>query len=216
MMLASRCLHAVDVGWEMEARLETWFRCFRTIVPGPLYIPELRGPGAFIDEEDREALFSVSFRFPTFAIGQNPIYYWVALMSIHAHLCFTYEMLARLASRLDSVGRGGIPCLCGGQLITSGRASQPCLRHFKQALLPSLGHRKKWYHDTAFKICQSTDYFLRDDLGGFGPTSMLPALAIVRGHWRYAPGDWTREMKWVETILRRIQASGGIIAGSIV
>ncbi|KAK9420262.1 hypothetical protein SUNI508_06531 [Seiridium unicorne] len=183
-------LDTVRQSLRTEERLADWFGSFEDTVPGPLYYPELSIRQCSNDERALGMLFPIAFRFPAPSVAQNLIFYWTALLSIHAHLISIYDMLSGLMDTLDMI-RADLPCTCD-----SG-----CLRHFEMGSLPPLGRRRDWPRTIAYYICQSMEYCLQDNGRGFGPVSVLPVLSVVKAHWTYWPGDWTREIAWVDEVL---------------
>lgn len=199
-------------GQRLESKLDDWLEGYKSTVPGALYHPELSKIDSSVDSPEMGKLFPVAFRFPANIVGQSMIYYWVGLMSVQAHFCFTYTTISQLLSTLDSMGREKLPCTCDCGLDDQDLC---CLQHFTMEMLPPLGHREDWPRTTAHHICQSAEYFLQDGLRGFVPARVLPALALVKGFLKYARGDWTREIGWIDEMFGRISASGNAVAGAI-
>ena len=206
----SDAVATVNEGRKLESILEEWFDDFNATVDGPLYHPKLSTIESVVDSPEQGKLFPVAFHFPTFIVGQNLLYYWVALMNIHAHLCFTYLIITQFLTTLEAMDRNHLPCICQGV-----DSSPLCLQHCSIRLFPALGYREEWPRTTAYNICQSVEHLLLRKKRGFGPASVLPALALVKGFWKHAPGDWTREIAWVDDMLDRIRASGSGIAGAL-
>ncbi|KAK6065777.1 hypothetical protein SCUP234_12397 [Seiridium cupressi] len=192
-------LDTVCQSLQTEERLADWFGSFEDTVPGPLYYPELSIRQCSSDERALGMLFPIAFRFPAPSVAQNLIFYWTALLSIHAHLISIYDMLSGLMDTLDMI-RADLPCTCD-----SG-----CLRHFEMGSLPPLGHRRDWPRTIAYDICQSMEYCLQDNGRGFGLVSVLPVLSVVKAHWTYWPGDWTREIAWVDEVLLELGQKSAI------
>jgi len=209
--ILSGALESIRDGQRMESTVEEWFNHFKDTIPGSLYHPELSNVDSVVDDSDSGKLFPVAFHFPAFIVGQSLVFYWVAVLSVHAHLCFTYEILARLSAMLDSLGRESLSCSCDGT-----EKPRHCLRHFTMELLPSLGPREQWPRGAAYNICRSVEYFLLDKTRGFGPAGVLPALTMVKGFWKHAAGDWSREIAWVNDMLSRIRESGNGIADALL
>lgn len=208
-------LETIREGERLESSLGRWFAQFETIAPGPFYSPQLSKHDSVVDSPESGKLFPVAFHFSSFPIGQILIYYWMGVMSVQAHLCFTYARLAKLVTTLDTAGRANYPCTCNcfnpdGDTTTQSH----CLHHFTMASLPPLGQREEWPWTTAYNICQSTEYFLNSERKGFGPATVIPGLALVSGFWGAWPGDWSRHRAWVEEMLCRIRTSGNGIAGT--
>ncbi|KAK0751623.1 hypothetical protein B0T18DRAFT_426240 [Schizothecium vesticola] len=205
-------LECVAEGWRIEAVLTAWYDGFKAVAPGAPYHPELSQMDSVLDSSKTGKVFPVIFRFPNFVVGQNMLYYWIALMSVQAHWCLTYATLARLSETLDAVGRSNLVCICAGE----GEEAVTCLRHFAVDRLPPLGHRQEWPTGAAYHICQSVEYFLLHHARAFGPASMIPGLLLVKAYWIFAPGDMSRETTWVNETLCRVRVSGGNIAGPLM
>jgi hypothetical protein len=212
--ILSHAVRSIHDGIRLESDLGQWFASLKTTAPGPLYSPKLSTLDSIVDNAELGKLFPVSFHFSSFLAGQNMVYFWVALMSVHAHLHFTYRTLAQLLTILNSMDRDSLPCVCDGTQDEDEMTTQ-CLRHFTMESLPALGHREDWARTTAYNICQSVEYFLPDGTRGVTTVGVLPALVLVKGFWGYAPGDWSRQIAWVDDMLHRIRASGNGIAGTL-
>lgn len=208
--ILSSAIEAVRDGQRVESLLGKWFDSFRAAMPGDLYHAELSKITTCFDTDDTGKVFPVAFRFSAFLVGLNLVYYWVALLSVHAQQYSTCRLLARLAAALDAMGRDNLPCTCS-DAIEDGSPVQ-CLRHFAMELLDK---QVEWPRAAASNICQSIEYFLQDRTRGFGPVSVLPALAIAKGFVMHAPGCWDRELAWIDEVIGRIRASGYGIAATL-
>lgn len=205
-------LECIRHGQRIEAVLEAWYGRLKSLAPGALYHAELSQINSVLDSSETGKIFPVVFRFPSFIVGQNMLYYWIALMSVQAHWCFTYATLAKLSETLDSAGRGNFVCVC----TDVAEEAVTCLRHFKVDLLPPLAHRKEWPTGAAYHICQSFEYFILRHAQTFGPASLIPGLLLVKAYWMFAPGDMRREITWVNEMLCRVRVGGGSIAGPLM
>ncbi|KAK8026257.1 hypothetical protein PG990_004080 [Apiospora arundinis] len=98
---------------QIEDALEAWHESFRAAMPGggPMYLVRLSQIDSVADTTEDGKLFPVAFHFPVFMIGQALVYYWIALMSVQARLCYTYETLRQFAGTLDCLGRERLPCV---------------------------------------------------------------------------------------------------------
>jgi hypothetical protein len=195
----------------MDACLADWFAHFEATVAGPLYYPELSRVNSTADSPELGKVFPVAFYYPAFIVAQTLVFYWIALIIVHAHMCLMYKKLARLVALLDTV-KDDISCTCSGTDDNDSAAAMTCLRHFAVELLPPLGHRMEWPRTPARNICQSVEYFLQDQMRGVGPVSVLPALVAVKAYWRFASGDWSREILWINDMVGKIQGKGNEIA----
>lgn len=194
-------LATIREGLRIEHVIADWYARFKETVSGPLYYPELSKREYMVDQSDLGKMFPVAFRFPSFSVAQNLLFYWVALLSLHAHLGWVYGTLSRLLEALELI-RVGLPCTCDSE----------CLRHFTMDDLPALGDRLDWPRTTAYNICQSIEYCLQDHGRGFGPVAILPVLSMVKGYWVHWPGDWSREIEWVDENFSLLGRERSIIA----
>lgn len=198
-------LASIREGLQIEELLTQWHTRFKETVAGPLYYPELPKRKYEIDDSDLGKVFPVAFRFHDFDIAQNLVFYWMALLCVHAHLGWLYGTLARLTGALDLI-RADLPCTCDSD----------CLKHFTMDELPVLGDRLDWPRTTAYNICQSVDYCLQNHGRGFRPVSVLPVLSVVKGHWIHWPGDWSREIAWIDENLSMLGQERSIIAQHLI
>jgi hypothetical protein len=209
-------LLSIRQAYQMESQLSDWFASFEASTSGALYYPELSKFGSVTENLELGKVFPVAFHFSTFAVAQHMLYYWIGLIIVQAHLCFTYKELSHFMATLDPI-RDALPCTCFDTDGTGADDGFPtnCLQHFEMKLLPPLGHRFDWPQTIARNVGQSMEYFLEDGLPGFGSASALPALAVVKGYWEALPGDWSRELTWAEDMFSRISATGYEIAKAI-
>ncbi|KGO73692.1 hypothetical protein PITC_039030 [Penicillium italicum] len=63
------------------------------------------------------------------------------------------------------------------------------------------------YLSVAHKVCQSTEYFLRDDMLLAGPLSISPALGIVLDSLRNRAGHG-EEIAWIQSALEKVRRKG--------
>lgn len=196
----------------MDSRLSEWFTHLESKVSGPLYYPKLSTMESSADSSELGKLFPVSFHFPTYIVGQSLVFYWVAVIVVHAHMCAMYEKLAQQTTAFETM-KEHVPCTCGKvDGSSSSTVVTTCLHHFHTEMLPPLGHRKDWAQKTTRNICQSVEYFLQDQLRTVGPVSILPPLVVVKEYWKYTPGNWFRESLWVKDMIARIKSKGEKIA----
>jgi hypothetical protein len=90
-----------------------------------------------------------------------------------------------------------------------------CLYHSATGLLSSLRSSIEWPLAPARNICQSVEFFLQERMRGEGSISVLPALLIVKAYLRISPGDWNREILWIDDMVGKIQGKCNAIAGYV-
>ena len=69
------------------------------------------------------------------------------------------------------------------------------------------GSRCGEYLSVAHQVCQSVEYFLRDDMLLAGPLSVSPALGIVLDSLRNRPGHGP-EIAWIQSALEVVRRKG--------
>jgi hypothetical protein len=196
----------------MAKCLEAWFVKFEAAAAGPLYHPELSSLNSAADSAELGRVFPVAFYFPSFGVAQTLVFYWAAIILVHGHISFMHEKLAHLVELLATM-KENRPLRSSYTDDDNSTAAIIRLHHSAADLLSSLGSSIEWPPTPARNICQSVEYFLQEQMRGEGPISVLPALVIVKAYWKLTPGDWHREILWVEDMLRRIQSKGNEIAG---
>lgn len=67
--------------------------------------------------------------------------------------------------------------------------------------------RCRGYLSVAHQVCQSVEYFLKDDMLLAGPLSVSPALGIVLDSLRNRPGHG-REIAWIQSTLEVVRRKG--------
>ncbi|KAH8198849.1 hypothetical protein TruAng_006957 [Truncatella angustata] len=195
-------LEAMYEGLKLESRLDEWYRNFKSTIAGPLYYPELSHGEYTVDNGQLGKLFPVAYQFPAFSVAQNVLFYWTALLSVHSHVGWMYKTLSHLTETLDLI-RADLPCTCG---------VSDCLRHFTMDPFLHLRDKMNWPRTIAYDICQSIEYCLQHSTRGFGPISIMPVLAVVKGHWINWPGDYVREIAWIDEIFSNLGQERSIIA----
>jgi len=202
-------INIVDLCWKLDSRLNEWYGRFETFVAGPVYWPKLSMSDSSVDDLESGKVFPVAFYFPSSDVAQMMILYWLALLLVHPILCFMYERLESLVGERQE----GTECSCiqGPTLKTADKTvaiSSLCLRHLTMVKLPSLGYRIGWACGAAKNICQSAEYFMQESMGELGPAIYLPRLIVAREFLVFASGDWTRELKWINNVVSKIQDMG--------
>jgi hypothetical protein len=201
-----------ELCWKIDSQLNQWYRNFETFVAGPVYWPMLSTSDNPVDNVESGRVFPVAFDFPSYDVAQVMILYWLALLLVHPILCHMYERLERFAG----VEQEDIECSCIKHPIPETAdiivgISSICRRHIVMDKLPPLDYRTEWARGAAQNICQSAEYFMHEKLGELGPFIFLPRLLIVREFLVFASGDWTRELSWINILMRKIQDMGNDI-----
>ena len=77
---------------------------FQNSTSGSLYWAQLSIVENCTDDPSNGKLFSVSYHFPSFFIGQLMVMYWNAMVLVHLHLSVAYDILAKLNPSSSSDG----------------------------------------------------------------------------------------------------------------
>jgi hypothetical protein len=194
-------LKTISATQDFNTRLMKWYAGFSASHPGGLYHARLSTRESCSDNPELGKVFPVAYHFPSLPIAQTMLYFWMCQVIAHAHLCSQYAKLERLMKTLEPIA-ADIPCLCSG--VTDAYRPGVCLRHFEVRSLVPLGHFAEWPSSVAYNICQSIDYCLQHSNKVYGPATSLPALALVREHWKRSDGEWAREISWVNDTIRLI------------
>jgi hypothetical protein len=206
-----RTLELIKECQRVDSRLAAWFNNLGATVVGPLYCPKLSSISSTADSQDLGKIFPVAFYFPALIVAKSLVFYWTALLPVHAFMYFMYEKLTGFMASLGPA-RCDIPCSCGTD-SDAVPATMTCLRHFSMSMLPPLDHRSDWSRVPTRNICQSVEYFLQEQVRGMGLITIIPSLLSVKVCWQLDSSDWSRETMWVDDILRKIQGKGNEIAG---
>lgn len=202
-------INIAELCWQIDSQLNEWYRDFETFVAGPVYWPKLSTSDSPVDDVESGRVFPVAFDFPSYDVAQVMILYWLSLLLVHPILCHMYERLESFVG----VELSEMECSCikyPTSETTDLTVAMPsiCLRHVAMDKVPPLGYRTEWARGAARNICQSAQYFMQEKLGELGQLVFLPRLLVVRELLVFASGDWTRELSWINNVMRKIQDMG--------
>lgn len=205
----SRIINITELCWQLDSQIREWYDQYKTFVAGPMYWPTLSTCDSPIDDAESGKVFPVAFEFPSYDVAQSMVLYWLALLLVHPILCHMYERLNNTVGERQE----DMVCTCVDKskleaAKTTEVISSLCLRHLTMDQLPSLGYRREWACGAARNICQSAEYFMQERMGKLGPAIFLPRLVVVREFLAFASGDRTRELNWINHLLRKIQDRG--------
>ncbi|KAH7144321.1 hypothetical protein B0J13DRAFT_42182 [Dactylonectria estremocensis] len=208
--VAAGCAGILQGCLRFESNLGTWLSVFRVAAAGPLYWPELSTTASETDSPELGKLFPVSMCFPSFRVAETMVLFWTLRVLLHFH---AYKIQQKLYAAQETVSEYYDETHGMSQYVVVDMTAQ----HFPPAevLLPPLGHQEESYQTSARYICQSVEYVSRIKPRNLGPNTMLPSLVVVRAILSIAPGDWARELAWVNETLSRIQQMGTQLVGCI-
>lgn len=210
-------LRSIRESWRVDAELDAWFAALEGSVSGSLYWPVFARIKTPADDGEQGQLFPVAFRFPSLIIAHTLVLYWTAAVILRQYLCYLYQRVEELVGDTEALGAAPCTCVLDGQganpEVATADGPTACLRHFKKHELPPLRHRKDWTKTVARDLCQSVEYFLEDSMRCLGPAAILPSLMAVGWLLEHEPGDWARELTWVNYMMGLVQRKGNEIAG---
>ena len=207
-------LHSAQLCWDTDSALRKWRARLDAVEQGPLFRSEPSKLDTAADDDESGKLFPIAYRFPSFVLAQTMVIFWTCQTLVGSHLCRLYQGLSNMNADPNRLRLA--PCTC--KIVDSSSSADPevriqtCVRHFALDKLPPLGSHEDWVANAAYEICRSAEFFLEENTRGFGPSCFFPTLRILRFLWRVLPGDWTRELVWIEDIVARIQARGNNVA----
>ncbi len=205
-------IQRVRVCWRLDSQLNDWLEGQTVEHSGPLFWPETseefvssRSTGS-----DTDDLFTTAYDFPSFLLAQSLLLYWLSRMMVSYQLGRVYQKLQDLAATLESSITSDAKCTCHEKRRASLTS---CLLHFNFTQLPPLGYRSDWSQTAARNIGQSVAYFLQEKMRCTGPACLFAPLRILWWHWGhdYSGQDRRRELRWVGSMLGKVQARGNKI-----
>ncbi|KAK9774034.1 putative C6 zinc finger domain-containing protein [Seiridium cardinale] len=181
---------------DIECSLRTMYRSFEESISGPLYWAELSNIVSSADDSVSGKLFPVSFQFPSFTVAHFLAMYWTAMMVTHLQLMLVYTRLARV----ESTTAGDSKFLAHTWPSVTGRRSHP-------SISPSLRADEHIieFGSMVKNICQSVEFFLQDDMGGFGRIVILSQIHGSLDCMQSNREEWSNEIKWVLELIQRIE-----------
>ncbi|KAF5576385.1 C6 zinc finger domain-containing protein [Fusarium pseudocircinatum] len=190
-------LKALSALLALNGELNTWFESYQYTYP-TLYWPELSTSSSSTDSEELGKLYPVSFQFPSYHIAETMILYWTVQILIHATIC-------SLSSKLPFSENKEMTTLEGDDHVS----------------LADIQHRIEtsdfvsWPETSARYICQSVDYFFREEFRGMGAGVVLSPLLVVKACLSRSVGVSSREIVWIDETIGRIQGSGAGLAACV-
>ena len=173
---------------EVDAALRDLYAEFQTSSwSGPLYWPELSTLDSEFDDPVSGKLFPISFHFPTYMISQVVTMYWAGVLATDFPLMDVYGKLAALEPGVNA----------------AENRKQSDLYHTEWTTM-------------AKNICQSTEYYMADEMGGMGSMNMLSLLRGTKSCYENSSEDWTNETAWITSIVERLQKRFSFSVGEVL
>ncbi len=177
-MLANGYRNCIKRLREVDSALRDRYADFQTSAwSGPLYWPELSTLDSELDDPISGKLFPISFRFPTYTVAQCVTMYWGGVLATDYPLMDACGKLAALEPGVDA-------------------AAQNRKR--------SDMYRTEWT-TMAKNICQSTEYFMAEEMGGMGSMHMLSLLRGTQSCYQTSAENWSNEISWIASMMERLQ-----------
>ncbi|KAF5592306.1 uncharacterized protein FSUBG_10199 [Fusarium subglutinans] len=188
----------------LDGQLSQWFESYQYTYP-TLYWPELSTASSSTDSEELGRLYPVSFQFPSYYVAETMVLYWVMQTLIHASISLLCTRLIHGETK-DTTGLSGDDRLGKGNDYTS-------INHMQHIVQSS--DFMLWPETSARYICQSVEYFLQGEFRGMGAGVVLSPLLVVKACLSRSARNFSREIKWIDEAIGRIQHNGAGLAACV-
>jgi hypothetical protein len=176
--------------WQIDQKLDVAYDEMRRQVSDMLYWQV--SSQALVDSGQSEPLFPVVFCFQNAQIAATLMLLWATRTMVWSGLSNMYQYL--------------------GSMIAAESPSNVALDFDVYQVSGVMGtssslDRCGEYLSIAHRVCQSVEYFLKDEMLLAGPLAVSPALGIVSDSLRNRPGH-DREIAWLQTALEAVRRKG--------
>ncbi|CAI7610362.1 unnamed protein product [Penicillium glandicola] len=180
--------------WQIDKQLDVTYDEMVRSALDALYwqVPSQTEP--LVDSEDSGNLFPVCFCFLNAQAAATLMLLWATRTMLWSGLSNMYEYLESMLSFENSS--------CGAIEPELDQGSTAEVRGTFNSI-----DRCGEYLSMAHRVCQSVEYFLKDDMLLAGPLSVSPALGIVVDSLRNRPGHG-REISWIQAALEVVRRKG--------
>lgn len=176
--------------WQLDEVLDVIDDEMRRSALDELYWPVPSHEAHIINTENSENLFPVVFCFPNVQTAATMMLLWATRTMLWSGLTNMYHYLG-VIKPLESSS------LVDHNLETARGLSPEGTR----------AHRCGEYLSTAHRVCQSLEYFLKDEMLLAGALSVSPSLGIVADSLQNRPGH-DREITWIQAALGAVRQKG--------
>ncbi|KAF4444208.1 hypothetical protein FACUT_789 [Fusarium acutatum] len=190
-------LKALTALLALNGELCRWFESYQYTYP-TLYWPELSTASSSTDSKELGRLYPVSFQFPSYHVAENMILYWTVQILIHASI-------SSLSSVIRSRELKEVTTFEGDDHV-----SLADIQHTIETSDFVL-----WPDTSARYICQSVEYFFREEFRGMGAGVVLSPLLVVKACLSRSARVCPREIVWIDETIGRIQVNGAGLAACV-
>lgn len=183
-------LGLIDRCWRVDTQLQTFYKNLEADSLGPVYWPELS-----MDTDGGETevhlgkVFPVAFQYLDLRTAHICLMYWACMAILWSGMGLMYQLLEGVAAA-NAISTNE---------ETPGRA-------LDITQLPPLEHRKD-VASLARNICQSVEFFMKDEHLGLGARAAVFPLKVAIEILHDSPGC-ERELLWAEAAMARINDTG--------
>jgi hypothetical protein len=188
--LLKQLLTLIHRSWELDARLQDFYRQLQGESSEPLYWPRLSNrynkPIELQGAEEEGEIFPVSFHFKDIDTCLNCMRYWATLAILWSGMKFSYTLLSSLKS--------------SSLAAVSEISSQ----------IPPLEHRAD-VAAMAKNICQSVEYLIAENSQTSSGRAMFPLKVAVEALGDLRDSGCEREFEWAKGVIGKIAGRGARI-----
>jgi hypothetical protein len=188
--LLNQLLTLIHRFWELDDRLQDFYKQLQSQSSGPLYWPHLSNrsnkPVEFQGAGEEGEIFPVSFHFKDVDTCLNCMRYWATLTILWSGMKFSYTLLSSLNTSLPAA--------------VSEISSQ----------IPPLEHRAD-VAAMAKNICQSVEYLIAENSQTGTGRAMFPLKVAVEALGDMRESGCEREFEWAKGVIGRIAGRGARI-----
>jgi hypothetical protein len=188
--LLHQLLTQIHRSWELDARLQGFYRRLQGQSFGPLYWPHLSNrsnkPIELQEAGEEGEIFPVSFHFTDIDTCMNCMRYWATLAILWSSMKFSYTLLSSL------------------------NASSPTAVSEISSQVPPLEHRADVVA-MAKNICQSVEYLITKNPETGPGRAMFPLKVAVETLGDMRESGCEREFEWTKGVITRIAGMGARI-----
>ena len=189
----------LDRCWKLESELLQFWASFNKMYRGTLYWSELSRDDNATDSEEFGKVFPVAFHYPNVRIAHTCMIYWSALILLWATLGQLYQTIGPLLAAQTATDNDSSSSSNNDADVSSLSSAQPDYLRFAALTASTI--------TAAHNICQSLEYYMRDEMKAFGPQACIIPLSAVVDTLPAFPGC-ERELAWAKAAFEKIAEKG--------